>query len=168
MGISGSQSAQPSHGICCYLSTRVPSPGSADSHIHPLGSDLLGHGAAGSLLLVGATSFPGEVSEPGKGRDGQGTAEVLTASLSVLRRKQPEERVSSLLSHPTVSHRPWQRPSNCCPWISPSCFKCLGLLLLLAPTGLCLLPRLVQRAPKASSAQAPRAFLEQGNAERQL
>lgn len=168
LGISGSQTAQASQGTGCCLSAHMPSPGSADSCICPSGSDLLGHDAGGSLLLPGATSFPGEVSEPGKGRDGRGTAEVLTASLSILRRKWPEERISSLLSHPTVSHGPWQRPSNCWPWISLSCFKRLGLLLLLASPGLCLLPRLVQRAPKAGSAQGPRAFPEQGNAQRQL
>lgn len=102
------------------------------------------------------------------GRDGRRTDEVHTASLFILSRKQPDERVSSLLSHPMVSHGPWQRPSNRCPWISPSCFKHLGLLLLLAPPGLCFLPRLVQRALEAGSAQAPRAFPEQGNAQRQL
>lgn len=55
-------------GICCCLSAHMPSPGSANSWICPSGSDLLDHGAAGSLLLPEATSFPGEVSEPGKGQ----------------------------------------------------------------------------------------------------
>lgn len=65
--ISSSQTAQASQRIGCFLSAHVPSPGSADSCIRPSGSDLLGHDAAGSLLLPGATSFPGKVSEPGKG-----------------------------------------------------------------------------------------------------
>lgn len=50
------------------------SPGSADPCINPSSSDLLDYDAAGSLLLPGGTSFPGEVTEPGKGepRDGRG------------------------------------------------------------------------------------------------
>ena len=45
----------------------LPSPGSADCCIGLPGSDVLDHCAVGCLLLPGATSFPAEVSEPGKG-----------------------------------------------------------------------------------------------------
>lgn len=154
-GVSGSQTVQAFLKVICFFSAQMPSPRSADSCIFPLSSDLLCYNAAGSLLLLRTTLSLAGVSRKRWLRDSPGPY------------RQPWF---------------WERSSyknvSCCPtqwstmaqhhwhWISPSCFQPLGLLLLLAPPGLCLLPRLVPRAPKAVSAQAARGFSEQGNAKR--
>lgn len=133
----------------------MPSPCSADSFIFPSSSDLLCYDAAGSLLLLETTLSLAGVSRKRRLRDSTGP-----------------------YRQPWFGERSRHRNVSCCPtqwstmaqhhrpWISPYCFQPLGLLLLLAPPGFCLLPRLVPRTPKAVSAQAARVFSDQENAKR--